>query len=177
MRNRRHGIRNRKSADEHLIIHFLGTLETAFSPALDTDAHLRESTNIQFIGKIYLSKTKQDSYTRPSRKGRGTQQTQKGEEERRLRKGKMCHRSTPSPRLIRLWKDSFETPLRQILMYLWKDACNRLNKSKEKKEERIKREVRRMGRNAKRFFVLPSHFHNPHHHHGDLQPRNRGAHS
>jgi hypothetical protein len=36
-RNGRHGIRNRKSADEQLITHFLGTLETAFSPASDTD--------------------------------------------------------------------------------------------------------------------------------------------
>jgi hypothetical protein len=65
-RNGRHGIRNRKSADEQLITHFLGTLETAFSPASDTDAHLMESTNINFIGKINLSKTKQDSNTRPS---------------------------------------------------------------------------------------------------------------
>jgi hypothetical protein len=43
-------------------------------------------------------------------------------------------------------------------MYLWKAACNRLNKRKEKKEESIKREVRRMGRNAKRFFTLPLFF-------------------
>jgi hypothetical protein len=43
-------------------------------------------------------------------------------------------------------------------MYLWKAACNRLIKRKEKKEERTKREVRRMGRNAKRFFVQPSLF-------------------
>jgi hypothetical protein len=150
-RNGRHGIRNRKSADEQLITHFLGTLETAFSPASDTDAHLKESTNIHFIGKIYLCKTKQDSNTRPSRKGQGTQQMQKGEEERRLQKGKMVHPSTPTPRLNKLWKDSFETPLRQILMYLWKAACYRFNKRREKKEERTKREVRRMGRNAKRF--------------------------
>jgi hypothetical protein len=40
-RNGRHGIRNRKSADEHLITHFLGTLETALSPPLDMDAHLK----------------------------------------------------------------------------------------------------------------------------------------
>jgi hypothetical protein len=122
-----------------MITHFLGTLETAFSPASDTDAHLKESTNIHFIGKIYLSKTKQDSNTRPSRKGLGMQQTQKGEEERRLRKGKIVHPSTPTPRLNKVWIDSFETPLRQILMYLWKAACNRLNKRKEKKEERTKR--------------------------------------
>jgi hypothetical protein len=51
-----------------------------------------------------------------------------------------------------LKKDSFETPLRQVLMYIWKAACNRLNRRKEKKEERIKREVRRMGRNAKAAF-------------------------
>jgi hypothetical protein len=70
----------------------------------------------------------------------------------------MVHPSTPTPRLNKLWKDSFETPLRQILMYLWKAACKRFNKRKEKKEERIKREVRRMGRNAKRFFVQPSLF-------------------
>jgi hypothetical protein len=70
----------------------------------------------------------------------------------------MAHPSTPTPRLNKLWKDSFETPIRQILMYLWKAACDRLNKRKEKKEERIKREVRRMGRNAKRFFVQPSLF-------------------
>jgi hypothetical protein len=43
-------------------------------------------------------------------------------------------------------------------MYLWKAACDRLNKRKEKKEERIKREVRSMGRNAKRFFLQPSLF-------------------
>jgi hypothetical protein len=36
-------IRNRKSADEQLITHFLGTLETAFSPASDTDAHLKRT--------------------------------------------------------------------------------------------------------------------------------------
>jgi hypothetical protein len=72
-RNGRHGIRNRKSDDEQLITHFLGTLVTTFSPPSDTDAHLKESTYIHFIGKIYLSKTKQDSNTRPSRKGQGTQ--------------------------------------------------------------------------------------------------------
>jgi hypothetical protein len=38
-------------------------------------------------------------------------------------------------------------------MNLWKAACDRFNKRKEKKEERIKREVRRMGWNAKRFIV------------------------
>jgi hypothetical protein len=43
-------------------------------------------------------------------------------------------------------------------MYLWKAACDRLNRRKEKKEERIKREVRRMGRNTKRFFTQPSLF-------------------
>jgi hypothetical protein len=43
-------------------------------------------------------------------------------------------------------------------MYLWKAACDRLNWRKKKKEERIKREVRRMGRNAKRFFTQPSFF-------------------
>jgi hypothetical protein len=43
-------------------------------------------------------------------------------------------------------------------MYLWKAACDRFNKRKEKKEERIKGEVRKMGRNAKRFFVQPSLF-------------------
>jgi hypothetical protein len=63
-RNGRHGIRNRKSDDEQLFTRFLGTLETAFSPALDTDAHRKESTNFHSIGKIDLSKTKQDSYTR-----------------------------------------------------------------------------------------------------------------
>jgi hypothetical protein len=41
-------------------------------------------------------------------------------------------------------------------MYLWKAACNRLIKRREKKEERTKREVRSMGRNTKRFFVQPS---------------------
>jgi hypothetical protein len=70
----------------------------------------------------------------------------------------MVHPSTPTPRLNKLWKDSFETPHRQILMYLWKAACDRLNKRREKKEERTKREVRRMGRNAKRFFFQPSLF-------------------
>jgi hypothetical protein len=70
----------------------------------------------------------------------------------------MVHPSTPTPGLNMLWKDSFKTPLRQVLMYLWKAACDRFNKRKEKKEERIKREVRRMGRNAKRFFVLSSLF-------------------
>jgi hypothetical protein len=70
----------------------------------------------------------------------------------------MVHPSTPTPRLNIMWKDSFETPLRQVLMYLWKAAFDRLNQRKEKKEERIKREVRRMGRNAKRFFVQPSLF-------------------
>jgi hypothetical protein len=137
----RHGIRNRKSADEQLFTHFRGKLETTFSPALDRDTHLKKSTNFHAIGIIYLSKTKQ---------------TQKGEQERRLRKGKMAHPSTPTPRLIKLWKDSFETPLRQILIYLWKAPCDRLIKRREKKEERTKREVRRMGRNAKRFFVQPS---------------------
>jgi hypothetical protein len=141
-RNGRHEIRNRKSANEQLITHFLWTLETAFSPASDTDAHLKESTNIHLIGKVNLCKTKQDLNTRPRRNGQGTQQTQKGEEERRLRKGKMVHQSTPNPRLNKLWKDSFETPLRQVLMYLWKAACDRFNKRKEKKEERMKREVR-----------------------------------
>jgi hypothetical protein len=68
----------------------------------------------------------------------------------------MAHPSTPTPRLIKLWKDSFETPLRPILIYLWKAACDRLIKRREKKEERTKREVRRMGRNTKRFFVQPS---------------------
>jgi hypothetical protein len=42
-------------------------------------------------------------------------------------------------------------------MYIWKAACCRLNRRKEK-EERIKREVRRMGRNAKRFFTQPTFF-------------------
>jgi hypothetical protein len=70
----------------------------------------------------------------------------------------MVHPCRPTPRLNMLWKDSFETPLRQVLMYLWKAAFNRLNKIKEKKEERIKREVRRMGRNAKMFFTQPSFF-------------------
>jgi hypothetical protein len=154
----RHGIRNRKSADKQLITHSLWTLETAFSPASDTDAHLKESTSIFLIGKVKSCKTKQDSNTRPRENGQGTQRTPKGEEERRRQKGKMVHPSTPTSRLNRLWKESFETPLRQVLMYLWKAACNRFNKRKEKKEERIKREVRRMGRNAKRFFVQPSLF-------------------
>jgi hypothetical protein len=70
----------------------------------------------------------------------------------------MVHPSTPTPRLNMLWKNRFETPLRQVLMYLWKVACDRFNKRKEKKEERIKREVRRMGRNAKRFVAQPSLF-------------------
>jgi hypothetical protein len=138
---RRHGIQNRKSADEQLSTHFRGTLETAFSPTLDTDAHLKESTTFHAIWIIHLAKTKQ---------------TQKGKEERRLQKGKMAHPSTPTPRLIKLWKDSFETPLRKLLIYLWKAACNRLIKQRNKKEDRTKREVRRMGRNAKRFFVQPS---------------------
>jgi hypothetical protein len=68
-RNGRHGIRNRKSADEQLITHFLWTRDTAFSPASDTDAHLKESTNIHLIGKVNLCKTKQDSNTRPRRNG------------------------------------------------------------------------------------------------------------
>jgi hypothetical protein len=80
--NGRHGIRNRKSADEQLITHFLGTLETAFSPASDTDAHLKESTNIHFIVNIYISKIKQDSNTRQAAKDEDRKQTQKGEEER-----------------------------------------------------------------------------------------------
>jgi hypothetical protein len=96
-RNGRHGKRNRKSADEQLFTNFLGTLETAFRPALDTDAHQKESTNFNSIREIYLSKTR-------------TQQTQKGEVERRLRIGKMAHPSTPTPRLIKSWKDSFKTP-------------------------------------------------------------------
>jgi hypothetical protein len=45
-RDGKHGIRNRKLADEQLITHFLWTMETAFSPASDTDAHLKESTSI-----------------------------------------------------------------------------------------------------------------------------------
>jgi hypothetical protein len=159
-RYRRHGIRNRKSADEQLITHFLWTLETAFNPASDTDAHLKKSTIIFVIGKVKSCKTKQDSNTRPreNKQGQGTQQIQKGEEERRLQKGKMVHPSTPTPRLNMLCKDSFETPLRQVLMYLWKAARDRFNERKEKKEERIKREVGRMGRNAKSFFVQPSLF-------------------
>jgi hypothetical protein len=72
----------------------------------------------------------------------------------------MAHPSTPSPRLNKLWKDSFETPLRQILMYLWKAACDRLNKRREKKEERTKREVRRMGRNAKQLKPTPDEHQN-----------------
>jgi hypothetical protein len=105
----RHGIRNRKSADKQLITHFLWTLETTFGP---------ESTGIFLIGKVKSCKTKQDSNIRPRKNGQGTQQTQKGEEERRRQKGKMVHPSTPTPRLNRLWKGSFETPLRQVLMYL-----------------------------------------------------------
>jgi hypothetical protein len=57
-----------------------------------------------------------------------------------------------------LWKDSVKAPLRQALLYIWKAACDRLKWRKEKKEERIKREVRRMGRNAKRFFTQPTFF-------------------
>jgi hypothetical protein len=74
----------------------------------------------------------------------------------RLQKGKMIHPCTPPPRLNVLWKDSIKAPLRQALMYLWKAPCDRLNRRKEKKEERIKREVRRMGRNTKRFFTQPT---------------------
>jgi hypothetical protein len=70
----------------------------------------------------------------------------------------MVHPSTPTPGLNILWKDSFETPLRQVLMYLWKAACNWLNRRREKKEEGIKREVKRMGRKAKRFFNQPTFF-------------------
>jgi hypothetical protein len=54
--NGRHEIRNRKSADEQLITHFLGAMETAFSPASDTDAHLKESTNIHLIGELTFPK-------------------------------------------------------------------------------------------------------------------------
>jgi hypothetical protein len=43
-------------------------------------------------------------------------------------------------------------------MLIWKAACDRLNRRKEKKEEKIKRELRRMGRNAKRFFRQPTFF-------------------
>jgi hypothetical protein len=159
-RNRRHEQRNRKSTEKQLITHFLWTLEAAFDPASDTDAHLDKSTIIFGIRKGKSCKTKQDSNTRPrqNKQGQETQQTQRGGEERRRQKGKMVHPSMPTPRLNMLWKDSFETPLRQVLMYLWKAAFNRFNKRKEKKEERIKREVRRMGRNAKRFFVQPSLF-------------------
>jgi hypothetical protein len=177
-RNRRHGKRNWQSIEKQLITHFLWTLEAAFNPASDTDTHLDKFTIIFVIGKVKSCKTKQDSNTRPRKidQGQGTQQTQKGGEERRLQKGKMVHPSTPNPRLNMLWKDSFETPLRQVLMYLWKAFCDRFNKRKEKKEERIKREVRRMGRNAQ--VLRPTiTFHNPHHHHGDLQPGNKGAHS
>jgi hypothetical protein len=111
-RHRRHGIRNLKSADEQLITHFLWTLETAFGTALDTDAHLKKSTSIFGIGKVKSCKTKQDSNTRPRTNGQGTQRTRKGEEERRLQKGKMVHPSTPTPILNMLCKDSFETPLK-----------------------------------------------------------------
>jgi hypothetical protein len=65
MRNRRHGKRNRKSTEKQLITHFLWTLEAAFDPALDTDAHLDKSTIIFVIGKLQCCKTKQDSNTRP----------------------------------------------------------------------------------------------------------------
>jgi hypothetical protein len=152
--------RNRKSTEKQLITYFLWTLEAPFDPASDTDAHLDKSTIIFAIGKLQSCKTKQDLNIRPrqNEQGQGTQQSQKGGEVRRLQKGKMVHPSTPTPRLNMLWKDSFETHLRQVLMYLWKAACDRFNKRKEKKEERIKRKVRRMGRNAKRFFAQPSLF-------------------
>jgi hypothetical protein len=41
-------------------------------------------------------------------------------------------------------------------MYIWKAACHWLNRRKGKKEERIKREVKRIGRNAKRLFTQPT---------------------
>jgi hypothetical protein len=48
----------------------------------------------------------------------------------------MVHPSTPTPRLNMLWKDSFETPLRQVLMYLWKAACDRFNREKRRRKRR-----------------------------------------
>jgi hypothetical protein len=100
-RNRRHGKRNRKSTEKQLITHFLWTLEAAFNPASYTDAHLDKSTIIFVIGKLKSCKTKQDLNTRPrqNEQGQGTQQSQKGGEERRLQKGKMVLPSTPTPRL------------------------------------------------------------------------------
>jgi hypothetical protein len=156
----RHGIRNRKSTKKQLINYFLRRLKAPFNLALDKDVHLDRSTIIFAIGLLQFCKTKQDSTTRPrqTQHGQEKQQTQKGEEERRLQKGNMVHPSRPTPRLNMLWKDSFDTPLREVLMYLWKADCDSLNRRKEKKEESIKREVRRMGRNAKRFFTQPSFF-------------------
>jgi hypothetical protein len=54
----RHGIRDRKSAEEQLITQFRWTLETAFSQASDTDAHLKESTSIFLVGKVKFCKTR-----------------------------------------------------------------------------------------------------------------------
>jgi hypothetical protein len=62
-RNRRHGKGNRKSTEKQLITHFLWTLEAAFDPASDTDAHLDKSTIIFVIGKLQSCKTKQDLNT------------------------------------------------------------------------------------------------------------------
>jgi hypothetical protein len=74
-RYRRLEIRNLKSADEQLITDFLWTLETAFDPASDTNAHLKKCKIIFVIGKVISCKTKQDSNTRPreNQQGQGTQ--------------------------------------------------------------------------------------------------------
>jgi hypothetical protein len=85
-RKRRHEIRNRKSTEKQLITYFLWTLEAPFDLASDTDAHLDRSTIIFAFILLQFCKTKQDSNTRQRlyEQGQGTQQSQKGEEERRL---------------------------------------------------------------------------------------------
>jgi hypothetical protein len=86
MRKRRHGIRNRKLTEKQLIPYFLWTLEAPINLASDADAHLDRFTSIFAIVLLPFCKTKQDSNTRPmqNEQGQGTQQAQKGGEERRL---------------------------------------------------------------------------------------------
>jgi hypothetical protein len=80
--------------------------------------------------------------------------TNKENQQARQRRGKptrhQCRHATYGTSII--------ASLRQALLYLWRAACDRLNRRKEKKVERIKREVRRMGRNTKRFFTQPTFF-------------------
>ena len=50
------GNRKRKATGKQLITDFRSTLEAPVNPALDTDAHLKESTNIHIIGELTFPK-------------------------------------------------------------------------------------------------------------------------